>query len=165
MGNTLLTPNYDDSILDDVSYTLVQAAGWQRFVTYILDVIFFNIVWSLFEMILGIADFAVPYSDPSAAVNYVLSRLLFEILIWMLYYFAMESLTGGRTIGKYLMGTRTVNQDGTRISTKTALVRTLIRFIPFEAFTALGTPAYPWHDRWTKTYVVDLRKSTFPPQK
>ena len=165
MGNTSLTPNYDDSILEDISYTLIQAAGWQRLVTYILDIIAFDIVWSLFEMVLDSSGSTADYSDPDVALHYMLGRLLLMALGWLLYYFAMEALTGGRTIGKYLLGTRAVKEDGTRISAQTALFRTLIRFIPFEPFSALGTPANPWHDRWTKTFVVDLRKSTFPSQK
>ena len=57
-------------------------------------------------------------------------------------------------------GTRAVNEDGTRITFKTALLRSLSRLVPFEAFSALGAnPPYPWHDRWTGTYVIDETQS------
>jgi hypothetical protein len=31
--------------------------------------------------------------------------------------------------------------------------------VPFEAFSALGTPSYPWHDKWTRTVVIDEKAS------
>ncbi|HEX9513187.1 MAG TPA: hypothetical protein VF939_22005 [Puia sp.] len=31
--------------------------------------------------------------------------------------------------------------------------------VPFEVFSALGSPCHPWHDRWTDTLVIDERLS------
>jgi hypothetical protein len=39
-----------------------------------------------------------------------------------------------------------------------------VRLVPFEQFSALGSPSYPWHDRWTKTIVIDEKLTTLPPQ-
>jgi uncharacterized RDD family membrane protein YckC len=59
-------------------------------------------------------------------------------------------------VGKLITGSKVVRHDGTAIDWKDAVVRTLCRFIPFEAFSALGT--YPWHDQLSKTKVVKVRK-------
>ncbi|WP_431211724.1 RDD family protein [Puia sp. P3] len=74
----------------------------------------------------------------------------------------IEGLTRGKSLGHLLTGTRTVNGDGTRISFKTAILRGLTRAVPFEVFSALGSAAYPRHDRWTRTIVVDERVSSLP---
>jgi uncharacterized RDD family membrane protein YckC len=165
MGNTSNAPNYNDTILDDVDYDLVQAGGWTRFGNLILDSIFFNICQAVFMAIYGMFESETArLTHTEGDMGYFWGRVLTQVLLSLFYYFAFETLTGGKTIGKYLTGTRAVNEDGTRISTKTALLRSLIRMIPFEFLSALGSPCYPWHDRWTKTYVVDERRSRLPPQ-
>jgi uncharacterized RDD family membrane protein YckC len=50
----------------------------------------------------------------------------------------MELAFKGRTIGKLITGTKAVNEDGTEMSPKTIVIRSLIRMIPFELFSALG---------------------------
>jgi len=68
-----------------------------------------------------------------------------------------------KTLGKVFTNTRAINDDGSRISPKTAFLRCFSRFVPFEAFSALGNPSYPWHDRWTHTMVIDEKLTTLPP--
>ena len=77
-----------------------------------------------------------------------------------LLYFIEEGFLKGKTIGKMVTGTRAVNDDGTMITPQTAALRSIIRFVPFEPFSAFGTQ--PWHDRWANTIVIDERKSTLP---
>lgn len=79
----------------------------------------------------------------------------------MMYMFVNEYFMKGKSIGKFITGTRAVNQDGSQISVRTALMRSLIRMVPFEAFSALGTPSFPWHDKWTSTYVIDEKNSNY----
>jgi hypothetical protein len=45
------------------------------------------------------------------------------------------------------------------MSAKTVLLRTLCRIVPFEPFSAFG--GHPWHDKWTRTYVIDVKKTAF----
>ena len=63
-----------------------------------------------------------------------------------------------RTIGKFVTGTKAVNTDGSKMEPKTILLRSLCRIVPFEPFSALGNPSRPWHDKWSKTYVIDVKK-------
>ncbi len=49
-----------------------------------------------------------------------------------------------------------INQYAEKIKFEQALLRTIIRFIPFEFLTCIGERA--WHDKWTKTYVVKKRE-------
>ena len=72
----------------------------------------------------------------------------------------VETLLKGKSIGKFITGTRAVNFDGSRISSGTAFTRGFSRAVPFCAFSAFGTPCNPWQDRWSDTMVIDEKKSS-----
>ncbi len=151
MENSYQTPAYEDTLLDDVDYSLVQASHGKRFANYLIDVIV-----TYFFLGVGIGLLTVlnhSNLDEGGAFNLIM------ILFFVLTMAIVEVSTNGRSLGKLITGTRVVNNDGTRISFGTALGRSLSRIVPFEAFSALGSPCYPWHDRWTNTYVIDIRKS------
>lgn len=76
-----------------------------------------------------------------------------------------EGMSNGRSIGKLITGTRAVNEDGSDISFQKAFVRNIVRAIPFNALSALGTPSHPWHDRWSDTMVIDEKKLALQTQK
>ena len=151
----------DQDILDASEYVeLYRAGSGKRFLNYLID---YAIAYTLYRLVImkmlimllaGIYRFF-----DSMAVLYAISYL--SVIAWyILFRVAFEGITGGKTIGKYLTGTRAVNDDGTRISPRAALLRSLSRSVPFEAFSALGSnPPYPWHDRWTRTCVVDESQS------
>ena len=77
----------------------------------------------------------------------------------LIYYWPQEALTG-RTLGKLVSGTRVVDLNGEPIGWGRALKRSLVRLVPFEAFSFL-TENRPrgWHDAWTGTRVISLRES------
>ncbi|HLZ89553.1 MAG TPA: RDD family protein [Puia sp.] len=72
-------------------------------------------------------------------------------------------MENNQTPGKFITRTRAVNADGTRIAIQTALLCSLCRLIPFNAFSALGDPSYPWHDRLSRTLVIDEKVTQLPP--
>jgi uncharacterized RDD family membrane protein YckC len=47
-----------------------------------------------------------------------------------------------------------VTENGDKPSFGIVLLRTLIRFVPFEPFSILSASTKMWHDTWTKTTVV-----------
>lgn len=73
-------------------------------------------------------------------------------LPFFLYYFLLEAFNKGRTIGKMITGTQAVEKDGMAVNMQSAMLRSIIRFIPFEALSGLGKDC--WHDKWTNTVVV-----------
>ena len=153
----------EENILDDVQYTLVQASTGKRFLNFLIDRIAIYLVWNYLLYKLEVAVLTVIYEyTHSRELLYVFSYLL-TITFFVFILAILESVSGGKTLGKLITGTRAVNQDGTRISARTAILRCLSRLVPFEPFSALGSPSFPWHDRWTNTYVVDERESTLPP--
>lgn len=76
----------------------------------------------------------------------------------LVYYAVVESVTGGRSVGKYVTKTKAINQYGQRLDIGTVLKRTLCRIIPFDPLSFLGSVPRGWHDSLSDTYVVDIEK-------
>ena len=127
------------------------ASKGQRFLNYLIDVIVYYVLIFAFYYVQASA-----YSDPYATQSdeNVLLSYLYGAIILVVYYFLLENFTGGKTIGKYLTGTRAVNVDNSRIDANQAIGRSLIRLVPFEAFSYLGSSPTGWHDDWSKTKVI-----------
>lgn len=130
-----------------------------RFVNLLIDLIFFFLVVFGLGFVAGIILYFInPYStffEDLENLNPFLDRILTSILL-ALYYFAIETLTKGRSIGKYITGTQVVTLWGEIPSKETFLKRSFCRIIPFETFSFLGENG--WHDSIPKTAVV-VKKS------
>lgn len=95
--------------------------------------------------------------DPESTLNQV-PDFLWGLGLTLLYYGVCEGVWG-RTMGKLLTGTAVLRQDGRPLGIPLALLRTVCRFIPFEAFTFLqGERPNGLHDRWAKSAVVEVRR-------
>jgi uncharacterized RDD family membrane protein YckC len=163
MDNTPDIPADDPNVLDDVEYILYHASGGKRFINYLVDWISFSIFWRLF-LVGWYGRILVALNFPlTSRAEILLVSLTGEIAMFSLLVGGVEATTGGKTLGKVFTNTRAVNDDGSSISPKTAFLRCFSRFVPFEAFSALGNPSYPWHDRWTHTMVIDEKLTTLPP--
>ncbi|MCW3073292.1 MAG: hypothetical protein JWP69_361 [Flaviaesturariibacter sp.] len=139
--------------------TIEQAGSGKRLANYLIDLISFYAIFFIIGMIWAIiSPETIEELDTESTGFNLLDRLL-GLVLYGLYMFVIEALFKGKSLGKLITGTRAVNEDGSTISTKTALLRGLSRMVPFNAFSALGAPPYPWHDRWTNTYVIDEKRS------
>lgn len=72
-----------------------------------------------------------------------------------LYYFLMEKFLDGRTVGKYITGTKAISVDGTRPTTEQYVYRNLARLVPFDALSFFGVNG--WHDSWSNTRVINVK--------
>lgn len=54
------------------------------------------------------------------------------------YFFGFETLTKGRSIGKFITGTKVVTLEGEIPTANVFLKRSFCRIIPFEAFSFLA---------------------------
>ncbi|NLU90476.1 hypothetical protein [Chitinophaga sp. Ak27] len=61
-------------------------------------------------------------------------------------------------LGKVFAGTKTVTGDSNNVSARKAFPIGLIHATPFNGFSGFGYHCNPWHDRWTKTHVIDIKK-------
>ena len=127
----------------------------KRLANYLLDIVFYYISVFLFGIFLGIALAIVSphalsyYSGEHKLMNYVLAAI-----IMFLYYVILESTTG-RSIAKFITKTKVVDERGEKPDFKTIVIRTLCRFIPFEAFSFLFAEPSGWHDTFSKTKVIN----------
>jgi len=148
--------------IEDPALHIVPANLVKRLANYFIDVIFFSFL--LYIVLNIIAPFS-PLANKFLTLKPETVKLIDQLLlsfIYGLYMSVIESLLKGKTIGKYITGTRAVTENGLPISTQTAFVRGLIRIIPFEQLSAISFPPYPWHDRWSKSIVADEAKSVLP---
>lgn len=152
----------EQHLFADPEYQIVQASGGKRFANYIIDLIIFYILMFLTGIIIALINPVVIDSINEDDAGFNLLDRLVSLVLYGLYMFIIEGIFKGKSLGKLITGTRAVNEDGSNISFGTALFRGLSRAVPFNALSALGSPAYPWHDKWTKTYVIDERQSNRP---
>ncbi len=128
----------------------------KRLANYLLDSLFIILFSIGFGIFLGIV---LSIMAPSSL--YLLderSRLMgffFNFIVSMIYFVALEGLTG-RTIAKFITKTKVVDSDGNKPSLGVVFMRSLCRFIPFEAFSFFGSDVSGWHDTLSKTTVVNV---------
>jgi hypothetical protein len=78
---------------------------------------------------------------------------LLVFLLFPAYYIGFEYFYQW-TPGKYITGTIVIDDYGKKPDIQTIILRTFIRFVPFEPFSCFDTKSWGWHDSWTKTYVI-----------
>ena len=121
-----------------------------RLANYLIDVV----VYLVFSFVVGVFTTLLGLSEIITSVNeYVLGFFFI-----MFYYSMLEGLTG-RTIGKFITGTKVIMVNGTRPNFDTILGRSLCRLIPFEPLSFLFSET-GWHDRITKTRVVMIENNS-----
>lgn len=136
----------------DIDLEYCRASAGKRFLNYVIDLIAFYIIF------LGIL-IAVSIISPGIFdnINSFVDRLI-TLVCYGLIMGLIEAAANGKSLGKLITGTKAVNTDGTEIDFQKAFMRNIIRSIPFNALSALGTPSNPWHDKWSDTIVVDEKK-------
>lgn len=148
------TNNYLSSITDQ--FISEDASTGQRFVNYLIDtVVMYVFTWGS-STILLLFFYATSQGQQPRLEGLQLILFPFVLLLFVVFFTFSEGVSSGRSIGKLVTGTKVVKTDESEITWKDAFVRSLCRLVPFEPFSALG--GYPWHDRWTNTKVIKLRK-------
>lgn len=157
MEENQLQRSPEQNIFDDFTPQLTQASSGKRLANYLIDLVSFYVFMYLFSYVLVNLSYdlaVIIYGD-----GHEIAGRLIVLVLYGMYMGLIEAVFKGRSIGKLITGTIAVNQDGSRINGQTALLRGLSRAVPFNALSALGSPCYPWHDKWNKTYVVNYVKS------
>ncbi|WP_282124659.1 RDD family protein [Algibacter mikhailovii] len=132
------------------------ASQGKRFANYLIDLVFLMIFSFIFGAILGIVLAIISPSSLSIfEENNKLIDYLFGFITGMIYYSILETTTG-KTIAKFITKTKVVNEAGEKPDFGTILIRSLSWFIPFEAFSFLGSVNSGWHDKLSKTRVIQI---------
>jgi uncharacterized RDD family membrane protein YckC len=165
--NNELTANAaEQDLLAGESYIdehFVYATQGQRFLNWLIDnlLLRFGLTYLTGMGVGFIIATAAPdlfenmaYSS-GMSVSLILISLLIAYMNYIIYYTLCEKLFKGYTLGKVITGTRAIRQDGTELTFKDALLRSLSRCVPFEVFSGFNT--LTWHDSWTDTMVIKAR--------
>lgn len=149
-----------DKLISEIQ--LVPATTGQRFLNYLIDNLLLQYGLSMLTgmavgMLLTVLfpDYMVELSQSTDTFALLPLAYLILIVNYLVYYTICEKAFKGYTLGKLITGTRAIREDGNELTIKDALLRSLSRMVPFEAFSAFG--GYPWHDSWTKTRVIKSR--------
>jgi len=138
---------------------LVRASKGQRFGNFFIDRIALRMLSSIFSF----SGTSFLFGSDSFNNSRIFGFLGAYFLVNFLYFFLFEFNYEGRTLGKLLTKTRVVNRDGSKPTSETIAIRTICRWVPFEAFSFLGGKRpMGWHDEWSKTIVIDEALSTLP---
>ena len=92
------------------------------------------------------------------AINFSEDNIILDLLMYLGFvgvYFLMEVITKGRSVGKYITGTKVVMIDGSEPLVKNYLIRNLCRLIPFDQLSFLFGGGF--HDTISKTTVVNKK--------
>lgn len=138
--------------------SMESASTGSRFVHLVVDTVMYYVFVFILMLMLGafIGVFAPDYVSELNDDGPWFAYLLF-LIGYFSYYVFCESVFG-RTVGKLITNTKVVDQNGNLPSTGTIFMRTLVRLVPFEAFSFFGDSERGWHDRWSNTYVVKTQK-------
>ena len=131
---------------------LVPAGIGKRIINYFIDIIVFSVLVSFI-----IASFFPGLLDAFNNQKEIsISTQLLIRFFYGLYMSFTEALFKGKTIGKFISGTRVVYaNDGSIINSRAAFVRGLCRIIPFEELSTIFFFPYTLHDRWSGTMVIN----------
>lgn len=154
-------PSQDIFAAEDI-YQYEYASTGQRFLNWLIDnlVMRFAMSW--------LTGYAVGYFFaklfPDFYLNMIYSKgfewyltlYLIAIFNYIIYYTFCEKVFSGYTLGKLITGTRVIREDGSELTLKDAVLRSLSRMVPFEAFS-IWSGSGLWHDTWTKTMVIKTR--------
>jgi uncharacterized RDD family membrane protein YckC len=142
------TTNEPNLLVDlEQELNLEPASMGQRFANFIVDYIVAIIIY------VGITIMMLFFSasDGSELEEEGFGSIFISLFSFVAVYTLTEFLGKGKTLGKLITRTRAVRNDGGLLTFKDALLRSLIRLVPFEVFSGFGT--YTWHDQWTNTMV------------
>ena len=129
----------------------VPASLGLRFANLIVDRIVTMVLAGGVGLVIGL----VAPSDAEEPVSTLVSFGIAMVVI--LGYYAVMEAAFGRTVGKFVTGTKVITSDGGKPTPGQSVLRTLCRLIPFEPFSFLGSANRGWHDSLTKTWVVKAR--------
>jgi uncharacterized RDD family membrane protein YckC len=131
------------------------ASKGKRFANYMLDIFFYLVFSFLFGVILGLM---IAVLSPNSLGMFEQENKLLDYALGLLaglIYYSLFEFSTGRTLGKFITRTKVIMENGDKPDFKTIFIRSLCRFIPFEPFSFLGSENTGWHDRFSKTLVVN----------
>lgn len=131
-----------------------------RLANLIVDRAIITIIFFAFGVIAALIynltnnDFLLKIVYKMSEINRFLD-ILITSFIYFMYTFLIEYFTKGRSIAKYITGSKVICIDGTEPTFNDYLIRNISRIVPFDALSFLGENG--WHDKWSETRVINIK--------
>ncbi|MFH1478153.1 MAG: RDD family protein [Candidatus Omnitrophota bacterium] len=117
----------------------------KRLLNLLIDLLCLNIVVFIVGMLMGAFGLLHILEKESTVIGAFL----------YLFYYLISELIWNRSPGKFFTKTRVILQDGGRPQFRDIFIRSVCRFIPFEAVSYLFSKnPIGWHDRFSDTVVI-----------
>jgi uncharacterized RDD family membrane protein YckC len=145
----------NDVLLDyrlDSNIDLQLASPIKRILNWCIDTSSFIVIVSVIIFLLGL---------PSLLIG-ILTTLIGKIFIAIsisIYFFVIELIMNGQSIGKYITKTQVVNNLGYRPDLSAYLLRSFFRLIPLSGISVFFAGQKTIYDNISKTIVIDTRRS------
>ncbi|CAD7810193.1 hypothetical protein CHRY9390_02138 [Chryseobacterium aquaeductus] len=123
-----------------------------RIVVYVLFFLFGSFSYLIYEL-LNI-EFFINVTNQLAQMNRF-QDIIITLSVYLIYMFSIEYFTKGRSVGKYITGTKVIGTDGENPSFQEYLIRTVSRIVPFDGLSFFGFDG--WHDAWSDTRVINIK--------
>jgi len=131
---------------------LQPASLWLRLANALIDYFMF---WLLLVGVIAVLALSLSESAFDALFQGFSGNLM-GLAVMLLYYIVMEAFFA-RTVGKFITGTKVVDESGGPVGLGQVVGRSFARFIPFEVFSYFGDDKRGWHDSLPRTRVVKCR--------
>ncbi|QTD48555.1 RDD family protein [Sulfidibacter corallicola] len=142
----------------DLGLTNLESATLgKRLANHILDLIVIQLFLFGLFVILGVLEIWI-HGQPESTES-TLDALATPISLgfYYLYYTGFEYYLG-RTPGKFVTGTRVIDESGESLTLAQTAIRSLCRFIPFDPLSIFFSDEDKcWHDSLPKAIVVSTR--------
>lgn len=130
-----------------------RASKGARFANYMIDLITFYIVFFIIMLIITLINPA--YGHWFANTHDLLQRLI-GVVSYALFSFFIEAVTGGRSLGKLITGTKVIMTDGEKPSVGDYFLRNIIRgIVLIDQLSFFGENGL--HDSWSNTRVINIK--------
>ncbi|SFN15662.1 Uncharacterized membrane protein YckC, RDD family [Chryseobacterium oleae] len=130
-----------------------RASKGARFANYMIDLIAFYIVFFVIMLVITLINPA--YGHWFANTHDLLQRLI-GVVSYALFSFFIEAVTGGRSLGKLITGTKVIMTDGEKPSVGDYFLRNIIRgIILIDQLSFFGENGL--HDSWSHTRVINIK--------
>lgn len=146
---------------NDSTVQLVPAGILMRFLNFIIDYFIFGFCF------VSLLPVVAPYYPLLSKVMQRQPLDLFDeavvLFSYGLFMSVQEAALRGKSIAKFLTGTRAVELSGLPVTGQTAFKRGLIRVLPFEFLSGVTldfSAPFTIHDRWSRSLVIDEARST-----
>jgi len=148
----------NDDILDEdiaTNTALKKAEKPLRLLNFIIDLAATYLLSTEISPVSSLLPSLINAIAPTQEISIVVYSFIIPLFTYILYIFLME-VTLQTTLGKILTRTKVFTSEGYKATPGQIFKRTILRLIPFEAFTFLT--GYNFHDRFSNTIVCRVSK-------